>query len=125
MVDLRRRLQDERCKDNANIRTHFDTMLTMCDHLAAQGDDLNDEDFSAMLLGLLPQSYNSYLSTVTATLSVLGTELTPDALMLSIINEFDRHTIKTRQSKDKGKDVVFHAESGSKKLCGICSGNIF
>ena len=95
MVDLRRRLQDERCKDNANIRTHFDTMLTMCDHLAAQGDDLNDEDFSAMLLGLLPQSYNSYLSTVTATLSVLGTELTPDALMLSIIDKFDCCTINT------------------------------
>jgi hypothetical protein len=95
MVDLRRRLQDERCKDNTNIRTHFDTMLTMCDHLAAQGDDLNDEDFSAMLLGLLPQSYNSYLSTVTATLSVLGTELTPDALMLSIIDKFDCCTINT------------------------------
>ena len=115
MVDLRQRLQDERCKDNGNICTHFDTMRTMRKDLAALGDDLNDEDFGAMLLGSLPQSYDSYLSAVTATLSVLGTKLNLDALMLSIINEFDRCTIKTCQSKDKGKDIVFHAESGSRK----------
>ena len=59
MVDLRCRLQDERCDDNANIRTHFDTMRTMRKHLAVLGDDLNDEDFSAMLLGSLPRSYDS------------------------------------------------------------------
>ena len=115
MVDLRQRLQNERCKDNGNIHTHFDTMRTMREDLAALGDDLNDEDFSAMLLGSLPRSYDSYLSAVTAALSVLGTKLTPDALMLSIIDEFDWRTIKTCQSKDKGKDITFHAESRSRK----------
>ena len=50
MVDLRRRLQDERCDDNGNIHTHFDTMHTMRKDLTALGDDLNDEDFSTMLL---------------------------------------------------------------------------
>ena len=103
MVDLRRRLQDERCEDNANTRTHFDTMCTMC------------EDFNTMLLGLLPWSYNSYLSAVTTALSVLETKLTLDALMLSIIDKFDRHTVKTCQSRDKGKDIVFHSESRFRK----------
>ena len=54
MVDLGHRLRDENCDDNANIRTHFDTMLTMRKDLAALRDDLSDEDFSAMLLGSLP-----------------------------------------------------------------------
>ena len=57
-------------------------MCTIHKDLEALGDDLNDEDFSAMLLGSLPQSYDSYLSAVTAALSVLGTKLTLDALML-------------------------------------------
>ena len=70
------------------------------------------KDFSAMLLALLPQSYDSCLSAVTAALSVLGTKLTPDALMLSIIDKFNCHTIKTCQSKDKSKDIAFHAKSG-------------
>ena len=90
-------------------------MCTMLKDLEVLGDELNDEDFSAMLVGSLSQSYSSYLSAITTTLSVLGTKLTPDALMLSIIDEFDCCTIKTHQSKDKGKDVAFHAVSGSKK----------
>ena len=120
MVDLRCWLQDERCDDNTNIHTHFDTMCTRCEDLAVLGDDLSDEDFSAMLLGLFPQSYNSYLSTVTTALSVLGTKLSPDAVMFSIIDEFDRHTVKAHQLKDKGKDITFHAKSRSKNLwkCG-------
>ena len=58
IVDLRCQLQDERCDDNANINTHFDTMCTMC------------EDFCTILLGSLPHSSDSYLPTVTITLSV-------------------------------------------------------
>ena len=91
------------CKDNANIRTHFDTICTM------------HEDFSAMLLGSLPQSYDSYLSAVTAALSVLETKLTLDALMHSIIDRFNHRTVETCQSKDKGNDIAFHAERGSRK----------
>ena len=115
MIDLRRRLQDERCEDNGNIRTHFDTLRTMREDLAALGDDLSDEDFGAMVIGSLPRSYDSYLSAITATLSVLGTKLNPDALMLSIIDEFDRRTVKSRQAKDKGKDAAFYAGNGSRK----------
>ena len=116
MVDLRCRLQDERCNDNANICTHFDTIHTMCKDLAALGDDLNDGDFSAMLLGSHSWLYDSYyLSAITATLSVLGTKLFPDALMLSLIDKFSCCTIKTHQSKDKGKNIPFQAKSRSKK----------
>jgi hypothetical protein len=89
MIDLRCRLQDERCEDNGNIHTHFDTLRSMCEDLAALRDNLGDKDFGTMVIGSLPHSYDSYLSTITATLSVLGTKLNPDTLMLSIIDEFD------------------------------------
>jgi hypothetical protein len=102
-VDLRCWLQDERCNNNINIHTHFDTIHTM------------HEDFSIMLLKPHPQSYNSYLSAIIAALSVLGTKLSPDALMLSIIDKFDHCTVKTHQLKDKGKDITIHAKSRSKK----------
>ena len=90
-------------------------MRTMWEDLAALGDDHDDEDFSAVLLGLPPQSYDSYLSANTTALSVLGTKLTLDALMLSIIDKPNHHTVKTHQSTDKGKDITFHAESRSRK----------
>jgi len=33
MIDLRRRLQDKRCENNGNIRTHFDTLRAMREDL--------------------------------------------------------------------------------------------
>ena len=62
-----------------------------------------------------PKSYNTYLSTITATLSVLGKEVNPDALILSVIDEYDHHSVKNRQTKDKGKsDAAFFAGGSSK-----------
>ena len=113
-IDLRRRLQEERCEENGNIRAHFDTMRTMREDLVALGDSISNSDFTAMLLGSLPKAYDSYLSAVTATISVLQKELDAEALMLSVIDEFDRCTVKTRQSKDKGRDTAFYAGEGSK-----------
>jgi len=111
-IDLRKRLQEERCEENGNIRAHFDTMRTMREDLAALGDSISNSDFTAMLHGSLPKAYDSYLSAVTATISVLQKELDAEALMLSVIDEFDRRTVKTRQSKDKGKDAAFYAGEG-------------
>ena len=74
-----------------------------------------DNDFSAMLIRLIPHSYNNYLSTITATLSVLKEELNPDALMVSILNKFDWCTVTSCQTKDKGKDATLYAGGESKK----------
>ena len=64
-------------------------MWTMQEDPAALGEVLMDNDFSAVLIRLLPCSHNNYLSTITATLSVLRKELDLYALMLSILDEFD------------------------------------
>jgi hypothetical protein len=61
MMDLRWRLQDKRCEENGNIHTHFDTMHTLHEDLAMLGDNLNDADFSAILLGSLPQKQCVYI----------------------------------------------------------------
>lgn len=117
-IDLRRRLQDIRCEDNGNIRTHFDTLRNTREELASLGEAIPDRDFAAIILGSLPKSYDAYLSAITATLSVLQKELDPDALVLSVIDEYDRRNVKTRQAKDKGKDAAFYAGGGSKNPKG-------
>src|ERR1700736_2507102 len=64
-------------KSDFEKRSRMYTMRTMHEDLAALGDDLSEEDFSAILIGSLPWSYDSYLSAVTTALSVLGTKLGP------------------------------------------------
>jgi hypothetical protein len=49
-VDLRYRLQDEQCEEGEDIRTHFDTMHTMREYLAAMGCSISNEDFTVMIL---------------------------------------------------------------------------
>ena len=114
-IDLQRRLQDVRCEDNGNICTHFDNLHNMRKELAALSESIPDQDFAAIILGSLPKSYDTYLSAITATLSVLGKEVNPDALILSVIDEYDRCSVKNCQTKDKGKlDAAFFAGGSSK-----------
>ena len=109
-IDLQRRLQDVCCKDNRNVHTHFDNLRNMREELTALSESIPDRDFTAIILGSLPKSYDTYLSTITATLSILGKEVDPDALILSIIDEYDHRSVKNRQTKDKGKlDAAFFA----------------
>ena len=114
-IDLQRWLQDVCCEDNRNVCTHFDNLRNIREELAALSESIPDRDFTAIILSSLPKFYDTYLSAITATLSVLGKEVNPDALILSIINEYDHRSVKNRQMKDKGKlDAAFFAGGSSK-----------
>ncbi|RDB30478.1 hypothetical protein Hypma_007128 [Hypsizygus marmoreus] len=82
-VDLRRRLQEEKCVEKADVRAHFVKLRTMREDLASMGHPPSDEDFYAIILGSLTPSFDLYISTVNATSSVLGTSLSADDLMLT------------------------------------------
>ena len=112
-INLWRWLQDVCCEDNGNVHTHFDNLCNMCKELAALSESIPDRDFTAIILGSLPKSYDTYLSAIT--LSVLGKEVNPDALILSMIDEYNHCSIKNHQTKDKGKlDAAFFAGGSSK-----------
>src|ERR1700679_1994250 len=50
-------------------------------------------------LGLLPPSYDSYISAVSATSSVLGTTISADALMTTITDEYDLRLLNSKSGK--------------------------
>ena len=89
-IELQKKLQDTHCNENGNIRAHFDNIHTLCEELASLGTTLGESDFSAIILGLLPKLYDQFLSTVTATVSVLKKELDPEDLIQAVIDEHDR-----------------------------------
>ena len=81
-VDLRRRLQQERCVEKGDVRAHFAKLRTMREDLAAMGHPPDDDEFYAIILGSLPSSFEPFISALNATSSVLGTVLSPDELLL-------------------------------------------
>ena len=112
-IDLRRRLQEVRCADKGDIVEHFATMRTMREDLASMGESLTENDFYAIIMGSLPPSYDSYLSAVNATSSVLGTHLSSDDLMLSLTEEYERRTLKTK-GKQKDENAAFYSNDAGK-----------
>ena len=119
VIDLRRRLQEQRCDDNGNVRAHFDTMATMREDLAALREDISEEDFATILIGSLPKTYDTYLSAILATMNVLGRALDPDALIQCVGDEFDRRTIANGTGKGKSQDVALYAgDKGGKSKKG-------
>ena len=74
---------------------------------------LSELDFSAIVLGSLPKSYDQFLSAVTATASVLKQELNPEDLMQTIIDEYDRQSTRSG-TKEKNIDTVFFARSNNR-----------
>ena len=108
-INLRKRLYDIRCAENGNIHTHFNNIQTMQEELASLGTELSEPDFSAIILGLLPKTYDQFLSAVTTTTSMMKQELNPKDLMQTIIDEFDCRSTRSGALKEKSSDVAFFA----------------
>jgi len=77
------------------------------------GETLTDNDYYAIIMGSLPASYNTYLSALNTTSSVLGKQLSPDDLMLTITEEYERRTLKTK-GKQKDDNVAFYSNDAEK-----------
>ncbi|KAJ7674305.1 hypothetical protein B0H17DRAFT_1208107 [Mycena rosella] len=72
------------------------------------GADPGDDNFTAIILGSLPPSYDPYLSATTATSTFLGQTLAPDDLICGLNEEADRRSLRQKSKKDN-RDVAFSA----------------
>ena len=117
-IDLRRRIQNQRCGDKDDIVAHFATLRTMREDLASMGQKLEDTDFYAIVMGSLPTSYDPYISAVNATSSVLGKTLSADDLILTVTKEYERRTLKAKSGKKDADNAAFHSSDAGKDQKG-------
>jgi hypothetical protein len=78
------------------------------------GHPPSNDDMYAIALSSLPPSYDSYISAVSATSSVLGTTISTDALMTTIADEYDRQLLNSKGGK-KDDNIAFYTNEGSSK----------
>jgi len=113
-VDLRRRLQQERCPDRGDVRAHFNKLRVMREDLAAMGHPPSEDDFYAIIMGSLPPSFDPYISAVNATSSVIGTTLSAEDLMQTVTEEYERRILNARGSKKDSENAAFYTNDGGK-----------
>ena len=110
-MDLRRCLQQEKCVEKGDVCVHFSKLRTIREDLASMGHPPSDDDMYAITLGLLPPSYDSYISAVSATSSVLGTTISANTLMTTITDEYDCRLLNMKSGK-KDDNVAFYSNVG-------------
>jgi len=109
-VDLRYRLQQQCCAKKSDVHTHFATLRTMRKDLAAMGHAPSKDDFYAIILGSLPKSFESFISALNATASILGSTITCDNLMKAVTDDYDRQNLGKGAKKEE--NTAFYSNEG-------------
>jgi len=92
-------------------------MRTIREQLSSLGQAPTDESFPAIILGLLPASYDLHVSALTASAKVSKVTLTSDVLMSTIVDEYDRHASKAKKTgSGVGKLLETWGKAGKKSL---------
>ncbi|GBE83911.1 Retrovirus-related Pol polyprotein from transposon TNT 1-94 [Sparassis crispa] len=89
---VRTRLQNMKCDEGANIRTHLDQMLKFREELSSMGAAMADADFSACIYTSLSSSYGTLLTALTTAAHLSKNTLTSDDVVFAICEEFDRRS---------------------------------
>jgi len=119
-IELRRKLQDQRCAEKGDVHAHFDKMITLCEELASLGHSIDPDDFAVMLISSIPMSYDSTISAMTTSAKITHLDLTPDVIMMTLIDDYDRRQSKSgKKSTSSGEDAAYSASS-SNKFSGNC-----
>ena len=117
---MQRKLQEQRCTEKGDVHAHFDEMITLHEELASLGHSVSFNDFCAMLLSSVPMSYESTISTMTTSARITGLDLTPEVILTTLIDDYNRRQAKSgKKSLSGGEDVVYSANL-SKKFGGTC-----
>lgn len=112
-VDLRRKLQDERCADGGDVKGHFDKLRMIRADLIAMSADPGDDNFVAIVLSSLSSTNETYLWALTGAATLLGKTLDPDTVLQGISNKVDCKA--ARLTEKGGREAAFYGNSGKSK----------
>ncbi|KIO10893.1 hypothetical protein M404DRAFT_128922 [Pisolithus tinctorius Marx 270] len=99
-------------------------MHALCEQLAALGQSITDNDFTAIILSSLPASYDSNLAAMTSSTLVMQKDLSPDFIIKVISNKYDRHQTWMKRGNSgnsrNSKDTAYSVKDGKKSTCENC-----
>ncbi|KAG6328210.1 hypothetical protein ID866_10880 [Astraeus odoratus] len=122
-AQLQHQLCSMQCPEHGNICEHFDKMCLLREQLASMNHPLLDDVFIPIITTSLPPLYDTQISSIMTLAMLSGTTLTPEAVMASLEDEYDRHAMKGKKSVNHGEDTAYSAGvscSGKKPFKGKC-----
>jgi hypothetical protein len=106
-IDLRRRLTDMRCDESDDTCNHFSGLQKLREMLAGMGTSISDADFTAIIMGSLPESYQPILSSISAAACIAKVPLTPYNLISFVSEEYEHHQLAINRTAKKVGNFTF------------------
>ncbi|KAK0431340.1 hypothetical protein EV421DRAFT_1853922 [Armillaria borealis] len=107
------KVKSEYEKKSKMVTVDLTKLQSIHEDLIMMGADPSDDNFVAIVLGSLPASFETYLSVLTGTLTLLGKALNPDMVLQGINNEADQQKVRSA-GKGKKKATFYSGNSGKK-----------
>ena len=112
IMDLCRKIQSLKCREDENLRTHLNNVANLHKQLATMGTTIPDNEYASILLGSIPPSYETITSAMSSAAKLGNTALTPSIVTSLILDEYDRRVLRKPQN---GQDEALGASTGKEK----------
>ncbi len=99
LIDLGRKLQNTKCGEDDDVRTHFELLADFREQLAAMGQSISDEQYTNTLMGSLPPSYDANVNIITTSADMSATTITPTTVIRIITDEYDKRLLRKTKPK--------------------------
>ena len=98
-IDIHCHMYEMKCEDDSNVHTHLETLMHMQKQLTGMEAGLTNDELITLILGLLPKSYRALINAISLSTRHAEIKLKPDAIVTSLLEEFNRLNIEEHQLK--------------------------
>ena len=114
-IDLRRQLHETRCQEGGDVKEHFSALRRLKQSLAGMGVKVADEDYTAIIMGSLPESYRPTLSAISANARMNAKSITPNDLIQVITEEYEHRQLTGKLPTKRGGNSALTARSDNRR----------
>ncbi|KAG6327849.1 hypothetical protein ID866_11240 [Astraeus odoratus] len=120
-VEILRKMQNLRCREKDDVRSHFDKLRNLREQLASMDQAPTDDSFTAIVISSLPLSYQPQIGAVMALAKVTGMTITSSTLMETVLDAYDsRNAGGRKEPSERSEDAAYKATGESRKFHGNC-----
>jgi hypothetical protein len=117
-IATKQKLTDSQCDEEADVKEHLTTMVRVRDELESMGAPVADEEFLSLIIGSIPKSYHTMISSIIHAATLVKAAVDPNDLMRIILEEAERRSIANRATDQSGSALYANKRRSHKKKGG-------
>jgi hypothetical protein len=112
-LDVRKHILLAHCDEGRDVKTYFGELNRLRQIMVGMGTIVDDEDYAAIVMGSLPDTYRPTISTLEATAGYSSKVVTAQELITAVNIEYEHRLLCNPQSARKGRNTTLHTGNGT------------